>query len=78
MQKRGFTQRHTVGCTDDLSVTHGPGPGSQSQAPTTSSNMRQRRTGLLTVTERPPGAFKWLPRKLKMNPYTFLKYPEQV
>ncbi|XP_017013874.3 uncharacterized protein Sik3 isoform X1 [Drosophila takahashii] len=54
MQKRGFTQRHTVGCTEDLSVTHGPGPGSQSQAPTTSSNMRQRRTGLLTVTERPP------------------------
>ncbi|XP_037712862.1 uncharacterized protein LOC119549151 isoform X3 [Drosophila subpulchrella] len=57
MQKRGFTQRHTVGCTDDLSVTHGPGPGSQSQAPTTSSNMRQRRTGLLTVTERPPGRY---------------------
>ncbi|XP_017077168.1 uncharacterized protein LOC108111971 isoform X2 [Drosophila eugracilis] len=54
MQKRGGTQRHTVGCTEDLSVTHGPGPGSQSQAPTTSSNMRQRRTGLLTVTERPP------------------------
>nr|XP_017013876.2 uncharacterized protein LOC108068670 isoform X3 [Drosophila takahashii] len=57
MQKRGFTQRHTVGCTEDLSVTHGPGPGSQSQAPTTSSNMRQRRTGLLTVTERPPGRY---------------------
>ncbi|XP_016991484.1 uncharacterized protein LOC108053371 isoform X3 [Drosophila rhopaloa] len=57
MQKRGGTQRHTVGCTEDLSVTHGPGPGSQSQAPTTSSNMRQRRTGLLTVTERPPGRY---------------------
>ncbi|XP_017040848.1 LOW QUALITY PROTEIN: uncharacterized protein LOC108087804 [Drosophila ficusphila] len=54
MQNRGFTQRHTVGCTEDLSVTHGPGPGSQSQTPTTSSNMRQRRTGLLLVTERPP------------------------
>ncbi|KRJ99977.1 uncharacterized protein LOC6531042 isoform X1 [Drosophila yakuba] len=54
MQKRGGTQRHTVGCTEDLSVAHGSGPGSQSQAPTTSSNMRQRRTGLLTVTERPP------------------------
>ncbi|KAH8336814.1 hypothetical protein KR059_004259 [Drosophila kikkawai] len=54
MQKRGLGKRHTVGCTEDLSVTHGPGPGSQSQAPTTSSNMRQRRTGLLTVTERPP------------------------
>ncbi|KAH8356321.1 hypothetical protein KR200_010566 [Drosophila serrata] len=54
MQKRGLGKRHTVGCTEDLSVTHGPGPGSQTQAPTTSSNMRQRRTGLLTVTERPP------------------------
>ncbi|XP_052841947.1 uncharacterized protein LOC128256000 isoform X2 [Drosophila gunungcola] len=54
MLKRGGTQRHTVGCTEDLSVSHGPGPGSQSQVPTTSSNMRQRRTGLLTVTERPP------------------------
>ncbi|XP_016957241.1 uncharacterized protein LOC108029485 isoform X3 [Drosophila biarmipes] len=57
MQKRGFTQRHTVGCTEDLSVAHGPGSGSQSQAPSTSSNMRQRRTGLLTVTERPPGRY---------------------
>ncbi|KMY94920.1 serine/threonine-protein kinase par-1 isoform X4 [Drosophila simulans] len=57
MQKRGGTQRHTVGCTEDLSVAHGSGPGSQSQAPTTSSNMRQRRTGLLTVTERPPGRY---------------------
>ncbi|XP_052841948.1 uncharacterized protein LOC128256000 isoform X3 [Drosophila gunungcola] len=57
MLKRGGTQRHTVGCTEDLSVSHGPGPGSQSQVPTTSSNMRQRRTGLLTVTERPPGRY---------------------
>ncbi|EDW48504.1 GM21908 [Drosophila sechellia] len=63
MQKRGGTQRHTVGCTEDLSVAHGSGAGSQSQAPTTSSNMRQRRTGLLTVTERPPGALGW-PTKL--------------
>ncbi|KAH8401619.1 hypothetical protein KR009_006789 [Drosophila setifemur] len=54
MQNRGCVKRHTVGCTEDLSVTHGPGPGSQSHAPTASSNMRQRRTGLLTVTERPP------------------------
>lgn len=51
MQNRGCVKRHTVGCTEDLSV---PGQGSQSHAPTTSSNMRQRRTGLLTVTERPP------------------------
>ncbi|EDW31808.1 GL10764 [Drosophila persimilis] len=57
MQKRGGVKRHTVGCTDDLSVTHGPGTGpGSSQAPASASNMRQRRTGLLTVTERPPGA----------------------
>ncbi|BFG05771.1 uncharacterized protein DMAD_04432 [Drosophila madeirensis] len=55
MQKRGGVKRHTVGCTDDLSVTHGPGTGpGSSQAPASSTNMRQRRTGLLTVTERPP------------------------
>ncbi|XP_022222395.2 serine/threonine-protein kinase SIK3 isoform X3 [Drosophila obscura] len=58
MQKRGGVKRHTVGCTDDLSVTHGPGTGQgSSQAPASSSNMRQRRTGLLTVTERPPGRY---------------------
>ncbi|KAH8269568.1 hypothetical protein KR018_009407 [Drosophila ironensis] len=54
MQNRGCVKRHTVGCTEDLSVTHGPGPGNQAHAPATSSTMRQRRTGLLTVTERPP------------------------
>ncbi|BFG05773.1 uncharacterized protein DMAD_04432 [Drosophila madeirensis] len=58
MQKRGGVKRHTVGCTDDLSVTHGPGTGpGSSQAPASSTNMRQRRTGLLTVTERPPGRY---------------------
>ncbi|XP_034139448.1 uncharacterized protein LOC117590502 isoform X3 [Drosophila guanche] len=58
MQKRGGVKRHTVGCTDDLSVTHGPGTGQgSSQAPASSTNMRQRRTGLLTVTERPPGRY---------------------
>ncbi|KAH8371985.1 hypothetical protein KR093_009581, partial [Drosophila rubida] len=65
-QKRGGVKRHTVGCTEDLSVTHSPGelghlqvpPGAQPQTPTGSGsgggNMRTRRTGLLTVTERPP------------------------
>ncbi|XP_051861375.1 uncharacterized protein LOC117571311 isoform X3 [Drosophila albomicans] len=69
MQKRGGVKRHTVGCTEDLSVTHSPGelghlqvpPGAQPQTPTSSSsgggNMRTRRTGLLTVTERPPGRY---------------------
>ncbi|XP_062130194.1 uncharacterized protein LOC133841604 isoform X3 [Drosophila sulfurigaster albostrigata] len=69
MQKRGGVKRHTVGCTEDLSVTHSPGelghlqvpPGAQPQTPTGSSsgggNMRTRRTGLLTVTERPPGRY---------------------
>ncbi|XP_034479639.1 uncharacterized protein LOC117785638 isoform X2 [Drosophila innubila] len=66
MQKRGCVKRHTVGCTEDLSVSHSPGdlghlqvpPGGQPQPPSGSGsaggNMRTRRTGLLTVTERPP------------------------
>ncbi|XP_064544254.1 uncharacterized protein Sik3 isoform X2 [Drosophila montana] len=66
MQKRGCVKRHTVGCTEDLSVSHSPGelghmqvpPGAQAQTPTGGGagggNMRTRRTGLLTVTERPP------------------------
>ena len=85
MQIRGCAKRHTVGCTDDLSVTHHPGEsccgyeqqaglpltnmahqGSGISTATTAGNaavtaasaggnMRTRRTGLLTVTERPPG-----------------------
>ena len=55
MQMRGNVKRHTVGCTDDLSHhsdgTHSGAAGS-SQG---SSNSRTRRTGLLTVMERPPG-----------------------
>ncbi|KAM8714187.1 hypothetical protein ACLKA7_014342 [Drosophila subpalustris] len=67
MQKRGCVKRHTVGCTEDLSAGHSPGelghlqvpPGGQPQTPSGSGssaggNMRTRRTGLLTVTERPP------------------------
>ncbi|KAH8407497.1 hypothetical protein KR222_003645, partial [Zaprionus bogoriensis] len=66
MQKRGCVKRHTVGCTEDLSVSHNPGelghlqvpPGAQAQSGAGSGsgggNMRTRRTGLLTVTERPP------------------------
>ncbi|XP_030369599.1 uncharacterized protein LOC115634549 isoform X2 [Scaptodrosophila lebanonensis] len=64
MQKRGCVKRHTVGCTDDLAVSHSPAemihlqvsPGTQGQGQATSGggNMRTRRTGLPTVTERPP------------------------
>lgn len=52
MQSRGLSHRHTVGCTDDLSKS-GSSSGTHSPAP--SSSGRIRKTGLLTVTERPPG-----------------------
>lgn len=64
MHGRGCSKRHTVGCTDDLSTN----PGSQMEPPLahspipstsgmsqSSSSGRTRRTGLLTVMERPPG-----------------------
>ncbi|XP_037947245.1 uncharacterized protein LOC119679130 [Teleopsis dalmanni] len=78
MQIRGCAKRHTVGCTDDLSVTHHPGdnccvyeqnviPGAHMGTNITQQSVvtgvagnnagggiRTRRTGLLTVTERPP------------------------
>lgn len=60
MQSRGCLKRHTVGCTDDLSSQSNSGSNtmdqnlSHSPAPSTSSG-RTRRTGLLTVMERPPG-----------------------
>ncbi|XP_059615059.1 uncharacterized protein LOC132260760 [Phlebotomus argentipes] len=60
MHGRGCSKRHTVGCTDDLPAT----PSSVSspmEPPLThspviggSSGGRTRRSGLLTVTERPP------------------------
>lgn len=67
MQNRGGTKRHTVGCTDDLSSGQSleppmlPAPSS-SQG---SSSSRQRRTGLLTVMERPPGK----------RQYMFIRFP---
>lgn len=62
MHGRGCSKRHTVGCTDDLSTPTSPNANdtsvepklSHSPAPSTSSG-RTRRTGLLTVMERPPG-----------------------
>lgn len=66
MHGRGCSKRHTVGCTDDLPappstvsspmeppLTHSPVIGG-------SSGGRTRRSGLLTVTERPPGKIVWL------------------
>ncbi|XP_067631675.1 uncharacterized protein Sik3 isoform X2 [Eurosta solidaginis] len=77
IQIRG--KRHTVSCTEDLSIQHHPGetcpvcgiyePPTVTQMPTILSQqpgvagatggggMRTRRSGLLTVTERPPGRF---------------------
>lgn len=55
MHGRGLSHRHTVGCTDDLSSKSGSASGSHSPAPT--STGRIRKTGLLTVTERPPGSY---------------------
>ncbi|XP_039969416.1 uncharacterized protein LOC126756086 isoform X2 [Bactrocera neohumeralis] len=77
IQIRG--KRHTVSCTEDLSIQHHPGetcpvcgvyePPVVPQIPTIMSpqsgtggtsgggGMRTRRTGLLTVTERPPGRY---------------------
>ncbi|XP_019895401.1 uncharacterized protein LOC101900590 isoform X3 [Musca domestica] len=66
MQMRG--KRHTVGCTEDLSLSHHSGdqcginsklqtPAGIPNATGVSTGMRTRRTGLLTVTERPPGRY---------------------
>ncbi|XP_055532041.1 uncharacterized protein LOC129722550 isoform X2 [Wyeomyia smithii] len=63
MHGRGCSKRHTVGCTDDLSGSNGAPmepPQAHSPAPTTagtSGGGRTRRTGLLTVMERPPGRY---------------------
>lgn len=61
MHGRGCSKRHTVGCTDDLSQTRASGAeGGLDQQSSThspgpqSSGGRTRRTGLLTVMERPP------------------------
>lgn len=57
MHGRGCSKRHTVGCTDDLSATSVTDPlePSLAHSPAPSTGGRTRRTGLLTVTERPPG-----------------------
>lgn len=61
MQLRGCVKRHTVGCTEDLSLSNPSSAGEPqilvSGGSQTTSSIRTRRTGLLTVTERPPGKF---------------------
>ncbi|XP_058458351.1 uncharacterized protein LOC131434981 isoform X3 [Malaya genurostris] len=63
MHGRGCSKRHTVGCTDDLSSGNGvpmDSPQIHSPAPSTvgaTGGGRTRRTGLLTVMERPPGRY---------------------
>ncbi|XP_061401261.1 uncharacterized protein LOC133337013 [Musca vetustissima] len=62
MQMRG--KRHTVGCTEDLSLNHHgeqcsinpklQTPVGMQTSGGVSTGIRTRRTGLLTVTERPP------------------------
>lgn len=57
MHGRGCSKRHTVGCTDDLSAASGADAldPSLAHSPTPTPGGRTRRTGLLTVMERPPG-----------------------
>lgn len=70
MHGRGSNKRHTVGCTEDFDLSGEP-PIAHSPIPSTSSaganqsgingsgntGGRTRRTGLLTVMERPPGNY---------------------
>ncbi|XP_049883956.1 serine/threonine-protein kinase par-1 [Pectinophora gossypiella] len=56
MMNRGSSKRHTMATPEDAanvatSCSTGPMP---STSPSSSANIRVRRTGLLTVTERPP------------------------
>jgi serine/threonine-protein kinase SIK3 len=69
MHGRGCSKRHTVGCTDEFSagkngdnsphMVNSPipacSPTTSAGASTSGSGGRTRRTGLLTVMERPPG-----------------------
>ena len=55
MHGRGRDKRYTIGCTEDLSPS--PTSGSSPMEPPMSNSPapRARKTGLLTVKERPPG-----------------------
>lgn len=61
MQGRGNSKRHTVATTDEVhsmqqnqQVQH-MGGNSNNSGSGTPTGMRTRRTGLLTVKEKPPG-----------------------
>ena len=58
MEKRGNNKRHTLalGSVDEVEKLQTSSPQSSNNSPAASS--RTRRTGLLTVMERPPGEFK--------------------
>lgn len=69
MHGRGSNKRHTVGCTDDYdlepSIAHSPIPSTSTAnqgcvggAAGSSGGGRTRKSGLLTVMERPPGMKK--------------------
>ena len=67
MERRGCSKRHTFGCTDDLNAANAQNLDTNLQTSSPSPNSgvagsssggasgRTRRTGLLTVMERPPG-----------------------
>lgn len=68
MERRGCSKRHTFGCTDDLNAANAQnleGSLQTNNSPSPNSGVtgsgavgasgRTRRTGLLTVMERPPG-----------------------
>lgn len=70
MERRGCSKRHTFGCTDDLNAANAqnlegslqttnnspsPNNGVSGASNAGGASGRTRRTGLLTVMERPPG-----------------------
>lgn len=64
MQSRGNSKRHTVASTEEVhsiqqnqSQSGGVSSGSANSSSSSSSGIRTRRTGLLTVKEKPPGMF---------------------
>lgn len=84
MHGRGCSKRHTVGCTDDLSVApsgqsmepplaHSPIPSTSGMGQSGSSG-RTRRTGLLTVMERPPGKRTLLPPCMAVGSACFASF----
>uniref|UniRef100_A0A2A4K5M6 non-specific serine/threonine protein kinase n=1 Tax=Heliothis virescens TaxID=7102 RepID=A0A2A4K5M6_HELVI len=60
MMNRGSSKRHTMATPEDAANVVTSSTGSmQSTSPSSTTSIRVRRTGLLTVTERPP---EWVPK----------------